>query len=328
VTIEVGQPVADADAAAGVLGHLDDGAWALAALLHLLRSGALSASGWSAGSPEDQAAARALAAIGLMVEDAGGWQPAAGLANLLSDGTMETRREGAMSSLRQLAAAVGIVAAADGSSWGGQDDATLLAQGRASALGGRMLASFVVPALAGLGERFAGGGDFLDVGVGVGELAAAFCESLPGARVVGIDVLPRALDLARRTIEDRGLRNQLELRLQPVQELDDIERFDLAWLPAPFIPEAVFAVGADRVHAALRPGGWLIVGAGRFDGDQLAVAVTRWKTVRAGGTAISADEARTALETAGFAEFIALPTPPGAPALYAARRPLPPTPRY
>jgi hypothetical protein len=75
------------------------------------------------------------------------------------------------------------------------------------------------------------------------------------------------------------------------------------------------------VRDALQPGGWLAVGAGRFDGDQLAVAVTCWKTLRAGGTPLSADDARTGLEAANLVEFKILPTPPGAPMLYAARRP-------
>ena len=64
-------------------------------------------------------------------------------------------------------------------------------------IAGTMLARYAVPSLAGLDDRFADGGDFLDVGVGVAEIAAAFCEALPAARVVGLDVLPQAVALAR-----------------------------------------------------------------------------------------------------------------------------------
>lgn len=92
------------------------------------------------------------------------------------------------------------------------------------------------------------------------------------------------------------------------------------WRPAPFLPEAVFREGIRRVHGALRPGGWLVVGAGRFDGDALAVAVTHWKTLQSGGTPLALDDARAALEDAGFVEMRELPAPPGALALYAARK--------
>src|SRR5205085_1215817 len=126
----------------------------------------------------------------------------------------------------------------------------------------------------------------------------------------------------RQTIGARGLQDRVEVRLQPVQELFDVGRFDLAWMPAPFLPEKAFHRGLRPVYDALRPGGWLIVGAGRFDGDELAVAVTRWRTLRNGGTPLTADEARAALDGAGFVDQRELPTPPGAPALYAGRHPV------
>lgn len=319
------EPVGSAAAAAGVLSRLEESAWVLAGVVHLVTSGALSSEGLSPLTREDEAAARMLAAVGLVVGDEH-LHVASGLAELLSDGSLESRRQAVMSTIRQVATATGVANAHDADGWAAHDDATLLAQGRASALGGQMLAMYAVPSLGGLSERFAAGGDFLDVGVGVGELAAAFCEAMPNARVVGIDVLPRALDLAQQTIVARGLQGRLEVRLQPVQELSDEARFDLAWMPAPFLPEEIFHDGLRHVHDALRPGGWLIIAAGRFDGDDLAVAVTRWKTLRSGGTPLTADEARSAIDSVGFAETKVLPTPPGTPALYAARRdPTPPT---
>jgi SAM-dependent methyltransferase len=318
------EPVASADAAARVLSRLEEAAWVLAGFEHLVRSGALSADGLALQTREDEVAGRMLAAVGLVVGDDRP-QMASGLAELLSDGSLDTRRQAMISTLRQVATATGIVATHSAQGWAAQDDATLLAQGRSSALGGQMLAMYAIPSLEGLSERFAAGGDFLDVGVGVAEMAAAFCEAMPNARVVGIDVLPRALGLAQQTIAARGLGDRLEVRLLAVQELADVAQFDLAWMPAPFLPEEVFADGLRRVHDALRPGGWLIVGAGRFDDDALAVAVTRWKTLRSGGTPLAADEARASLDGAGFVEMRELPTPPGAPALYAARK-APPAP--
>ena len=107
------------------------------------------------------------------------------------------------------------------------DDATLIAQGRASALGGTMLATYAIPSLAGLDDRFAVAGDFLDVGVGVAELAAAFCEVIPGARVVGLDVLPsgRPCTSDHRRAWPGGPRRDPS---STVEELADISRVDRA----------------------------------------------------------------------------------------------------
>jgi SAM-dependent methyltransferase len=312
--------VDDAESAARVLSRLEEAAWVLTGFSHLVESGALSPGGLSLSTSEDEAAARMLSAAGL-IDAADPLQLARGLAELLSDGSLVTRHQAIVSTLRQVATAAGIVEAPEGEGWGAQDDATLLAQGRSSSLGGTMLARYAVPSLAGLDDRFADGGDFLDVGVGVAEIAAAFCDAMPNARVVGLDVLPRAVALAHQTIAERGLEDRVEIRLLPVQQLADISRFDLAWMPAPFLPESIFSAGLRQVYAALRPGGWVVVAAGRFDGDALAVSVTYWRTLQSGGTPLTSDEAPVVLTDAGFVDVRGLPTPPGAPALYAGRKP-------
>ncbi len=314
------QTVDDAAGAAQVLSRLEEAAWVLAGFIHLVESGALTAEGLALSTTDDEAAARMLAAVGL-IDEADPFQLTRGLSQLLSEGSLETRHQAIISTLRQVATAVGIVEAREAEGWGAQDEATLLAQGRSSAIAGTMLARYAVPSLAGLDDRFADGGDFLDVGVGVAEIAAAFCEALPAARVVGLDVLPQAVALAHQTVAERGLQDRVEIRLLPVEELVDVSQFDLAWMPAPFLPEGIFPAGLRRVYAALRSGGWLVVGAGRFDGDALAVSVTYWRTLRSGGTPLTSDQAARALTDAGFVDAMEIPTPAGAPALYAARKP-------
>jgi hypothetical protein len=314
------EAVEDAAGAAHVLSRMEEAAWVLAGFEHLVQSGALTSDGLTLSTSEDKAAARMLSAVGL-VDGSDRLQLARGFSELISDGSLDTRCQATISTLRQIATATGIVEARETDGWGVQDDATLLAQGRSSALGGTMLARYAVPSLAGLDDRFAEGGDFLDVGVGVAEIAAAFCDALPNARVVGLDVLPRAVALAHQTIAERGLHDRVEIRLLPVEDLADLSQFDLAWMPAPFLPEAIFSAGLRRVFAALRSGGWLVVGAGRFDGDALSVAVTYWKTLRSGGTPLTSDQAQEILTNAGYVEVAELPAPPGAPALYAARKP-------
>jgi precorrin-6B methylase 2 len=308
------------DDAGRTLSDLEDNLWAAAAFLHLASSGALAESGLTPVTPDDHAAVEALVAIGLVSRGDEGVRPSAGLAGLLAQVGIETLAQAKLSAFRQVASVVGVTPPEQDTGWGAHDDETLLAQGRASAFGGVALATMFIPSLDGLEDRFSSGGDFLDVGVGIGALTAAFCEHRPTAHVVGLDVLPRAVELARGTIRAASLEDRVELRLQAVQDLDDVDRYDLAWLPAPFIPASVFAQALRRVYRALRPGGWLVVAAGRFDGEPLAIAVTKWKTLRAGGTPLPSAEAMTTLPAVGFVDVMQMPTPVGAPALFAARK--------
>jgi SAM-dependent methyltransferase len=308
--------------AASTIAALEHSAWALAAVAHLFRSGAISADTVRLTSDEDKAAAQILASIGLLANVEGGYEPAQGMVELMAFVPATIRAEATVSILRQIAATAGILPNADAVGWASYDDETLLAQGRASSLGGRMLATIAVGGLAGLAERFHRGGRFLDVGTGVGELGAAFADALPAATVVGLDVLGRALELASGMIRARNLEGRFEVRLQAVEDLDEIDSYDLAWIPAPFVPRAAFNAGLAKIHAALSPGGWVVVGAGRLDGDELAVSVTRWQTLLAGGTPLTADDAQTILTTTGFVNVAAIPTPVGAPSLYCGQRPI------
>ena len=76
-----------------------------------------------------------------------------------------------------------------------------------------------------------------------------------------------------------------------------------------------------RVARALVPGGWLIVGHGKFGGEPLDNMVSRFKTVVYGGTALDDEQAQEMLTTAGLTEVFTLPTPPGVPALTYGRKP-------
>jgi SAM-dependent methyltransferase len=206
--------------------------------------------------------------------------------------------------------------------WAGQSDQALLAQGRASAQGAPLMAKFVFPALPGLLEALGRpGARMLDVGTGVGALAVAYAEAFPALTVVGIDVLPRVLALARATVAGSRGGDRVVLRDQDVGALDEPDTYALAWLPAPFVPEAPLRAGIVRLRTALLPGGWLVMGHGKFGGDPLGDAVGRFKTVAYGGTALDNVQAGALLSEAGLEEVRNLPTPPGAPALTAGRRP-------
>ncbi len=210
----------------------------------------------------------------------------------------------------------------DGDVWATQSDAALLAQGRASAQGAAMFAQFALPRLEGLARAISQpGARMLDVGTGVAALAVAYAEQFPELTVVGIDVLPRVLVLAAATVASSAVADRVVLRNQDIATLDDRATYALAWVPAPFVPAAALDVGMARVAQALTPGGWLMLGHGRFTGDPVNDALTRFKTVAFGGTPFDDEQAQRFVADAGLESVSTLPTPPGAPVITVGQRP-------
>ena len=143
----------------------------------------------------------------------------------------------------------------------------------------------------------------------------------PNWTVVGLDVLPRALALAAATVAASDVADRVVVRQQDVATLDEPPTYSLAWLPAPFVPEGALRAGVEAISRALLPGGWVMLGHGKFAGDPLDVAITRFRTVAYGGTALDDDEAAGLLRDAGFGDVRSVPTPPGAPGITVGRRP-------
>jgi hypothetical protein len=259
-----------------------------------------------AASEEQQAAAQALLqACGLEWVASLGAEDAGGLA-------------------AQAAAPIHQVAAllrGEGQVWTAQTDDALLAQGRASAQGAAAFAQFGLPMLAGLREAFADGARMLDVGTGVAAMAVAYAELFPRLTIVGIDVMPRALAMAQETVAASSVSNRIILRQQDVASLDEPETYAFAWLPAPFIPESALGVGVLRVVESLLPDGWLMLGHGKYGGSAVNDAMSRFKTIVYGGTALDDGQAEEMLRSAGLVEVRTVPTPEGAPAITVGRKP-------
>ena len=68
-----------------------------------------------------------------------------------------------------------------------------------------------------------------------------------------IDILDRALDLARQAIAASDVAVRVTVRKQDVADFADDAGFDVAWRPAPFIAQPALRSGLSRVAAALRP---------------------------------------------------------------------------
>lgn len=270
----------------------DRGAWCLAALR------------LAAGKDSEDALLKAAQSV----------LAAAGLTDAIARSPFTAPQLGALAAGPLLKAAA--LATGGSPSWADHSDETLVAQGRASGASGWLFAELLLPHLPGFAERLAiPGARMLDVGTGVGALAVGFAKTFPQLHVTGIDVLPRVLRLAERTVADAGLAERIELRREDVSTLDEDGRYDLAWVPAPFIPEAPLRSGVSRVARALRPGGLLLLGHGRYDGPELDQAVTRLQTLAYGGTPLDTAAAIQLLTDAGLTHARTAPTPPGAPAI-------------
>ena len=280
----------------------EQAAWSLAAL-------ALTAQG--DGPPELTAAAKELLAAGLATAPG---TPLPGLGTA-TPGQIASRAAAALHEASALAGG-------RGHEWCAQSDEVLLAQGRASAQHAVAVARFMLPMMGDLAGRLAApGARLLDVGTGAGALAVAFAQVFPHVHVLGIDILDRALGLARQTIAASDVGARVTVRKQDVADFADDAGFDLAWLPAPFFAEPALQAGLRRIVAALRPGGWLIVAHGKLGGTPAEDALTRLRTLVYGGTPIDDAAACQLLHKAGLTSVRTVPTPAGAPAITIGQHP-------
>ena len=207
-------------------------------------------------------------------------------------------------------------------SWGAQSDQALLAQGQASAIGAQFYAEVLLPAMGDLANRLAApGARMLDVGTGVAALAVAFAQVFPQLEVVGIDVLDRALDLARQNVAASDVAARVAVRKQDVAGFTDDVGFDLAFLPAPFVPRPALQAGLPRVVAALRPGGWLFVGTRQIRRHPGRGRADPAQTLVYGGTPLDEAEASDQLCNAGLTSVRPVPTPEGAPGITIGQKP-------
>jgi SAM-dependent methyltransferase len=195
--------------------------------------------------------------------------------------------------------------------WRIEDPVLLRARGEASRARVAAITGFATtrPDLAAILER---PGRMLDVGTGTGRLAMAAAQHWPALVVVGIDTWAPALALARADLAGSGVADRVELRQQDVLDLVERDTYSLAWLPAPFCARAVVEAAVPLLHAALVPGGWLVVGLTRIPGDPLGEAAARLRVTRNGGYPWQPYQVAGLLEQAGFGAVEMLEQPSGA----------------
>jgi SAM-dependent methyltransferase len=192
--------------------------------------------------------------------------------------------------------------------WVYTDPVVLQSQGQSSGAVPPLIAS-VAPTLDGLTDALAReGARILDIGSGVAALSISCCRVWPEASVVGVDPWEPAMKLGVQNVSEAGLEDRITLRAIAIEDITDTDSFDLAWMPAPFLPRAVLESSVPVVARSLRPGGWLVLG--RYAAPQAALpeALADLRTVRGGGTPLSENDAVALLERGGLANVRSVPS--------------------
>ncbi len=286
------------------IGELTDAAFALAAVADALHRDA-------SDRELTEEHGRVLAELGMAARSAaGGWAFVPPLADVPGRIRRALAQRVEVNLRRAGAAAAGRLA------WAEQDLDLKVTLGHLSGPAGQAFVTQVAPRLGDLADRLtAPGAAALDVGTGVGEIAVALAQASPFLRVVGIDVLDDVLDVARRTVAEHGLADRISLRCQDVAALGDVDAYDLAYLPAYFVPEDAVTAALPRLLTALRPGGWLVVGAHPEAESPLGRAVWAWRQAGSGACAWDAPETIRRLQAAGFHQVRTVVLHPLVPAL-------------
>jgi ribosomal protein L11 methyltransferase len=136
--------------------------------------------------------------------------------------------------------------------------------GRAFGTGAHPSTRLVIGAL----ERLAAGGAaisrFLDLGCGSGILTIAAHRLWPAARGWAVDLDPEAADCTRENLARNGVQEDIEVAAATLAELGpDARGFDLVMAN---IQRDVLETLVTGLHAALVPGGWLVL-SGLLTGD-------------------------------------------------------------
>lgn len=107
-------------------------------------------------------------------------------------------------------------------------------------------------------ETYWQGGALLDVGTGTGILAIAAIKLYPGARVIGFDIDPEAIEVARQNTEINGVADDLEIEVNKLasyagQEFDVVLANLTADVVIPFAPEfpSVMKSGATLIVSGI-----------------------------------------------------------------------------
>jgi ribosomal protein L11 methyltransferase len=120
-------------------------------------------------------------------------------------------------------------------------------------------------------EKYWRGGALLDVGTGTGILAFAAAKLAPGARVVGFDVDPEAIEVAQENAEINGVAEAVELEVNRLSSFYS-QQFDVVL--ANLTADVITPLATDFARV-IKAGGRLITsGILREQADEVRAAIT------------------------------------------------------
>jgi predicted O-methyltransferase YrrM len=125
-----------------------------------------------------------------------------------------------------------------------------------------VLTEHVLPQAPAIMARLEAGGAILEIGSGAGYALAHLARRFPRSRVVGLEFDAPSIDLARRTVEEAGVAERVEIRHGDANALDDENAYDLVAMNIVLHetggPEEYRNV-LRRARRALTPGGTILV---------------------------------------------------------------------
>lgn len=90
-------------------------------------------------------------------------------------------------------------------------------------------------------------GRVLDIGTGTGLIALMVAQRSPAVRVLGIDIIPEAVEQARENVAASPFAENVEIHLQSLQDLSVTnERFDAIVCNPPFFEETLLPPDSER----------------------------------------------------------------------------------
>ena len=89
-------------------------------------------------------------------------------------------------------------------------------------------------------------------------------------------------------------------RLQDVTRFDEVAGYSLTWLPTPFLSQDAARTALDRLTAALRPKGYLVVGLYGPPAEPIGAALAALRLARSGGHLWDCHDMAVELRSRGF----------------------------
>jgi cyclopropane fatty-acyl-phospholipid synthase-like methyltransferase len=125
----------------------------------------------------------------------------------------------------------------------------------------RIFCDVVLPRLPRLAERLASGARVLDVGCGGGAAIVEFARRFPASRIVGVDMEPVSIQLARDLIASAAVADRCDARLMGAEGLTEEAAFDVAtaFLVVHEVPDDTKDEVFRAVTRALAPGGSFVI---------------------------------------------------------------------